>query len=415
MSLRRHPAQNDAWLGIRIYHLCDNSSQMSAARLPARPWEALPEALGAALAPGVDALGAEIVAAIRAGVPAYGRPLEGEFGRGLRDGVAAALRQFVGLIGGAEQPPLDPTLYRELGRNEFREGRTLDGLLAAYRLGARVAWRQAADRARASGMDAETLALLAEAVFAYIDELSAASAEGYAAEQAAGVHEAERRRQALLALLVRHPAADPVAVEQAAGAAGWALPEQLAALAWEPDAPRAPLLPPDALRGRAGDVVVALVPDAGAPGRRAQLAAAFESERAVLGPVLGWRAAGLSARRARQVLALTVQGVLVERGLLDAGDHLATLLVHAEPGLASELAATRLAPLAALPGSGPERMAQTLRAWLDHHGNVPATARALGLHPQTVRYRLRRLRSLFGDSLDDPSVRFELSLALRSS
>jgi hypothetical protein len=387
---------------------------MTAARLPARPWEALPESLGIALAPGVDALGAEIVAAIRAGVPAYGRPLEGEFGRGLRDGVAAALRQFVGLIGGAEQPPLDPTLYRELGRNEFREGRTLDGLLAAYRLGARVAWRQAADRARATGMDGQ-LALLAEAVFAYIDELSAASAEGYAAEQAAGVHEAERRRQALLALLVRHPAADPVAVEQAAGAAGWPLPDQLAAIAWEPDAPRAPVLPPDALRGRAGDIVVAFVPDPGAPGRRAQLAAAFERERAVLGPVLGWRAAGLSARRARQVLALTAQGVLGERGLLDAGEHLATLLVHAEPGLAAELAAGRLAPLAALPGSGPERMAQTLRAWLDHQGNVPATARALGIHPQTVRYRLRRLRSLLGDALDDPSARFELSLALRSS
>ncbi len=60
-------------------------------------------------------------------------------------------------------------------------------------------------------------------------------------------------------------------------------------------------------------------------------------------------------------------------------------------------------------------MAQTLRAWLDHHGNVPATARALGIHPQTVRYRLRRLRSLFGDSLDDPAVRFELSLSLRAS
>ncbi|MEA2279551.1 MAG: hypothetical protein QOK21_158 [Solirubrobacteraceae bacterium] len=388
---------------------------MAAVRLPARPWEALPAPLGDVLTPGVEALGAEIVAAIRAGVPAYGRPLEGEFGRGLRDGVAAALRQFVGLIGGIEQPPLDRTLYRELGRNEFRAGRTLDGLLAAYRLGARVAWRRAAGRARAAGHDAETLALLAESVFAYIDELSAASAEGYAAEQAAGVHEVERARQALLAMLVRHPAADADAVAQAASAAGWALPERLAALAWEPDAPRAPLLPPDALRGRAGDVVVAFVPDPDAPGRRAQLAAAFEPERSVLGPVLGWRAAGLSARRARQVLALAGQGVIDARGLLDASDHLATLLVHAEPGLASELAATRLAPLAALPGGGPERMATTLRAWLDHHGNVPATARALAIHPQTVRYRLRRLRSLLGDSLDDPSARFELSLALRST
>jgi len=389
---------------------------MSVARLPARPWEGLPEGLAPALAPGVDALGAEIVEAIRAGVPAYGRPLEGEFGRGLRDGVATALRQFLGLIAGAHDPvhPLDRRLYRELGRFECREGRPLEGLLAAYRLGARVAWRRAADGARGAGHDAETLALLAESVFAYIDELSAASAEGYAAEQSAGVQETEHRRQALLALLVRHPAADPVAVVQAASAAGWALPERVAALAWEPEAALAPVLPPEALRGREGDVGVALVPDPGAPGRRAQLAAAFEGASAVLGPALAWREAGLSARRARQVLELAARGILPAGRLLHAPEHLAALLVHAEPGLASELAAYRLAPLARLPGAGPERMAATLRAWLDHQGNVPAAARALGIHPQTVRYRLRRLRALLGDALDDPAVRFELALALRA-
>jgi DNA-binding PucR family transcriptional regulator len=30
-----------------------------------------------------------------------------------------------------------------------------------------------------------------------------------------------------------------------------------------------------------------------------------------------------------------------------------------------------------------------------------------------VRYRIRRLRELFGDALEDPELRFELSLALR--
>ena len=41
-------------------------------------------------------------------------------------------------------------------------------------------------------------------------------------------------------------------------------------------------------------------------------------------------------------------------------------------------------------------------------------ARALHLHPQTIRYRLTRLRGLFGDSLTDADDRFELELALRS-
>ena len=40
-------------------------------------------------------------------------------------------------------------------------------------------------------------------------------------------------------------------------------------------------------------------------------------------------------------------------------------------------------------------------------------ARRLEIHPQTARYRLGRLRELFGDALDDPESRFWLELALR--
>jgi hypothetical protein len=387
----------------------------AAPSLPPRPWEALPPELAAPLAVGVEPTGEEIVAAIRAGVPAYGRPLEGGFGQGLRDGVAAALRQFVGLIAGAEDPgALDRRLYRELGRFEFREGRTLESLLAAYRLGARVAWRRAATAARAAGHDTETLALLAEAIFAYIDEMSAASAEGYAAEQSASVHETERLRGVLLGLLVQRPAADPAAVQQAARAAGWSLPDRVAVVAWAPGRARAPVFPPDVLRGRAGELAIAAIPDPDAPGRAAQLAAAFARGTAAIGPATPWHDAGRSLLRARQMLDLAGRGLVPGAGLLRADDHLAALVLHAEPGLAAELAARRLAPLDHLRGQAPERLALTLRAWIDHQGSAPAVARELGVHPQTVRHRLRRLRELFGRTLEDPDARYELSLALRA-
>ena len=383
--------------------------------LPPRPWEGLPAALAEPLGRGVEPTGAEIVETIRAGVPAYGRPLEGRFGQGLRDGVASALRQFVGLIAGAEGAGApDRRLYRDLGRFEFREGRALETLLSAYRLGARVAWRRAATAAREAGHDAETLALLAESIFAYIDEMSAASAEGYAAEQSAGVHERERLHAVLLGLLVRHPSADPAAVRDAARAAGWELPDRLAFLAWDPALTTSPVLPPDALRGRADDAPVAVIGDPGAPGRAAQLATAFAGTGAALGPAVPWPDAGRSLRRARQTLALAAAGRLPAGRLLHAEEHLAALVLYAEPGLAAELAARRLAPLAGLRGRAPERLSATLRAWLDHHGSAPAVARELGVHPQTVRHRLRRLRELFGDALDDPAARFELALALRA-
>ena len=41
-------------------------------------------------------------------------------------------------------------------------------------------------------------------------------------------------------------------------------------------------------------------------------------------------------------------------------------------------------------------------------------AAELDVHPQTVRYRVNRLRELLGTQLDDPDARFELEIALRA-
>jgi hypothetical protein len=51
----------------------------------------------------------------------------------------------------------------------------------------------------------------------------------------------------------------------------------------------------------------------------------------------------------------------------------------------------------------------------DHHGEVARVAAELNVHPQTVRYGVKRLRERFGAALDDPAARFELALALRGS
>ena len=54
----------------------------------------------------------------------------------------------------------------------------------------------------------------------------------------------------------------------------------------------------------------------------------------------------------------------------------------------------------------------TLRAWLDQHGQVDAAAQQLGIHRHTVRHRLRRAEAVLGRSLDDPAVRADLYFAL---
>lgn len=404
------------------------------ALLDERPWAALPAATADALRPELPAVAEEIIAAISAGVPEYALPLEGRFGEGLRMGVERALERFLDLIGQPEAGP-EPArqVYVDLGRGELRAGRPLEALLAAYRLGARVAWRRLAAAGERAGLEARTLYLLAESIFAYIDELSGESVEGYAVEQAAVAGALQRRRRELAALLVQDPPADPAAVETAAVEAGWKLPASVAAIYVADGAD------PDRLAVRLGEGTIAaelasgacaLVPDPDAPGRRAQLDAAFRDGFAALGPSVAWRHAHLSATRARAASALASEGAISRlgtgedaaasshdvdpQGLIVAADHPVALLVNADRGLARDIAAGALAPLDGETAASRERLTETLSAWLRHRGRTEAVAAALHVHPQTVRYRMGRLRELYGDRLDDPDARFELELALRS-
>ena len=213
----------------------------SVTKTAQRPWKRLsPEAL-AAWSPELPQLTQEIIEAIRAEVPAYARPLEGSFGEAVRRGVGEALAQFEGLVRKPERGRTSGRdVYVALGRGEVREGRSLDALLAAYRVGARVAWRRLAAAGIAAGLPEETLVLLAESIFAYIDELSAESAEGFAQEQAERAGEAERRRAALIELLVAATPPTPEALAAAAEDARWQLPRELAVVVWPAEQGRRP-------------------------------------------------------------------------------------------------------------------------------------------------------------------------------
>jgi DNA-binding PucR family transcriptional regulator len=56
---------------------------------------------------------------------------------------------------------------------------------------------------------------------------------------------------------------------------------------------------------------------------------------------------------------------------------------------------------------------ETLEAWLEAFGDVAAAAAALYIHPNTLRYRLRRITELSGLDLTDPEQRFAAMLQLR--
>lgn len=355
----------------------------------------------------------EIIESVRT-VPAYSRPLEGPFGEGIRSGVQEAIRHFLAEIeAGGPVPRSD--VYLALGRGEMRAGRSLDSLLSAYRIGARVAWRRFAAAGVAAGLEPETLYLLAESIFAYIDGLSAESAEGHALEQSAAAGEAQLRRRRLVRLLLREPPEDPSVVEAAASDAGWALPRSLAVLAIGGPHRHAVAvrLPPEGVTEALGELVCAVVPDPDGPGPRAELKGAVLEAGAVagLGTSVHWTQAGLSFARARAALGLAGSAPTV----IVAAEHAGELLLRSDRRLASELAAERLAPLQQLSDGSRSRFTETLSVWLAEQGRLGQVARRLGVHPQTARYRVTRLRELFGDALDDPDQRFWLELALRAS
>lgn len=383
-----------------------------------------PEAI-ALVRPALPALVDDIVAAAGSARPEYAAVFAAPEGIGLRLGIEQALQAF---IEGIEHPGRVSDeeardVWRRLGRSEFQAGRPLEALQAAFRAGARTAVRGAPRRPADAGVTAGEVALLAEAIYIFLDELTSDVVDGYVRAQSDEAGERDRLRSNLAALLLDAEGHDAETLERAAARARWPLPASLAAVAVEVEAPAriASLMDVDTLSGTDVDGSWLLVPDPGAPGREATLARALGGRPAALGPAVAPRETWRSLRWARLALGLAGRGLLPGApsgggpgGLLRADDHLASLLVLQDEELARRFAAQRLAPLDAVAGLNRERLLDTLAAWLAHQRHTPTVAAELHVHPQTVRYRVGRLRELLGDALETPEGRYELELALHA-
>ncbi|MFE2305915.1 PucR family transcriptional regulator, partial [Streptomyces sp. NPDC059411] len=149
------------------------------------------------------------------------------------------------------------------------------------------------------------------------------------------------------------------------------------------------------------------------PAARPALDCALRGRFAAVGHPVAPRDSASSLRWAVRLLSLTPTRAGLDVRAVYVDDHLSTLLLLQDEPLAHALAARWLRPLADLTPRQSERLEVTLLAWLEG-GGAPEAAKALSVHPQTVRYRMRQLEKLFGPGLRDPRTRFELELALRS-
>jgi hypothetical protein len=266
----------------------------------------------------------------------------------------------------------------------------------------------------APGAEAE----LREAVLRYSREIAFAAAEVYAeAAEARGAWDA-RLESLVVDTLLRGEADD--SLRSRAAALGWGSHDSVVVVVGhapdaEPEAvvddirraARAHRL--DVLTAVQGDRLVAILGGADEPVRATRhLVAQFGPGPVVIGPpvpdLLG----------AAESAAAAVAGLLAAPAWPDAPRPVPADDLLPERALAGdELARDRLVELVYRPlQSTGTALVETLSAFLEQTSSLEATARVLFVHPNTVRYRLRRVTEITGYAPADPRHALALRLAL---
>lgn len=310
----------------------------------------------------------------------------------------------------------------QLGILQARTSQSVEPVLAAYRIAARVAW-DAILAAWRDHPDANPEALVATAnyVFTALDQVAAEVTRTYLHAREQHLLRGTRARTRLVHSLISDTFDSELAIQKQALALNIQLAGSYVALVVKADEGVEGLLP--ALRippkgladqtdphtlavlwpsegGRAADPILALLPELRARQRRVWAGLGGEHP--------GLRGISRSYLEAQQAVELGRK--LRPDALLHQHDELAPYLVLAQNPLVVERYVEHvLGPLVAADPRG--ALMETLEAVLAR-GSVKDAAAALGLHRHTVLYRLEKLRAVVGGDLDDPQVRQRLQLAI---
>ncbi|MEC4016157.1 helix-turn-helix domain-containing protein [Streptomyces sp. H27-D2] len=333
-------------------------------------------------------------------------------------GIRRALEHFLDhLTSGPDRPQVHHRVFQEFGRGEGLQGRTLDSLQAMYRLGVRLAWRRLAEIGQRVEIPPPAMYELAESGFQYLDGLVDETVRGYAEAAARQAGERLRLQRRLLDLLFAEHRSDPAeALAERAARIGWPLPEQVAVAVLLRPAREAmaPAVGQGVLLDMEPEQPRMVVPEPTAAGRAELLRRSMAGWSGAIGPPVPLHRAVKSLRWAAAAVALMERRLLPAGQLLQCTEHTEALVLLPPEELIEDLDRRLLAPLAYCGPTHGRRLAETLLAWLESRGGAPEVAARLGVHPQTVRYRLRQIRELWGDEVDDPDRRFELELVLRA-
>src|SRR3954465_4345675 len=310
-------------------------------------WCSLPTELAQRFRPHADPLARLILEEVQRAVPEYAKPLEGEFGKMIVLAIEQAVLSCIDSIENLTSTQDNwAKLFVEVGKRVHHDGGSLNSLQSAYRAGGRAAWRYIAEMGQAHRFPAAVLCVGAEAIFAYVEEISSYSVEGYTLAQAMATGTLERRRRRLLELLLAGPASSPATIATMAEAAKWTMPEWVTVVALDPRSEQhltpAPQVPGDVLLDLEGTEPCLLTPN---PDRDLRgLEGRLPGWRAAVGPRVRPADAATSALWARRTLDLARRGLVGDHAVTHTDDHLATHWLLLDRFLLDHLAAQAPAP-----------------------------------------------------------------------
>ena len=339
----------------------------------------------------------------------------------LRDSVASNLESMVAQLT-TDQPP-DLSAPRETGRRRAQQGTPLADILHAYRVGFTELWEAIVEEARRGGQaPTGTLVDAASGVWwligEYTQELTVAYREAAAELLLAGA----RERSALVEALFTGGTPDRDTLWEAA---------KLLRLPWEGMfvvvAAEAPGLAQEGLPDVEALLAARGIGSAWRLHPDIQTGVVSLRRHDALPVLLGLLEGGVRARAGvspiYHTLGDTPRALHYARlvlGSLPAGAPAVAqferaplrVLAAAAPDAAGELVRTVLGPVLELPAQDRSSLLGTLQAWFDAGGSAVEAGKRIYCHPNTVRYRLRRLQEHTGRSLEDPRAVAELLAAL---
>jgi hypothetical protein len=309
--------------------------------------------------------------------------------------------------------PLDAELetVRASAAERALQGVPLTDLLHAYRAGTRIAWSEILDEiSRGSVAQQALIGRLASYVLSYLDSVSTAVEEAYLREWQSLVYRRAHGRWELANELLADP--DPARANVLAKSAGIILPDmvQVAAL---PAGRRAPTDSDEGVAGFLVDLQGRSVFFLDAAGSRPSLALVVERTGGPLGvsEVRPW-AEGLGPAVAAASRIADLAAGLKLTGAIHSQDLMVEQILSADPLAARRLYNSRLKQLVQKDASGD--LLRTLEEYLESGCRMVDVARKLHVHPNTVAYRLERIREIGGLDVDSADDRFEAQLAIRA-